>query len=225
MERKLIRHLLATALIVTFAFNSFAQVRIGSPYSRYGLGDINSGNSPFFLSMGGTAFGIRSSAFVNHANPASYTAFDTTSFVFEGGVYSQSSTIKSVSASQSSSYSSIGSILIGFPISKKIKASFGLLPYSSVGYKIADNKSLVISADSSTAVSNIYDGSGGINKAYFGFGFNVFKNLSFGVNADFLFGTIKRNSTSNLTDLLYANSYRRTTFVKVNDFNFNFGLQ
>jgi long-subunit fatty acid transport protein len=175
--------------------------------------------------MGGTAFGIRSSTFVNHSNPASYTSFDTTSFIFEGGIYTQSSTWRSVSASQSTSYSSIGTVLFGFPISKKLKASFGLMPYTSVGYKIADTKSLVISPDSTTTSTNIYDGSGGINKVYLGFGYSIFRNLSIGVNADFLFGTIRRNSTSNFPDLLYADSYRQTTSIKFNDFNFNFGLQ
>jgi hypothetical protein len=115
--------------------------------------------------------------------------------------------------------------LFGFPISRKIKASFGLMPYTTVGYKIADTKSLVISPDSTTTSTNIYDGSGGINNVYLGFGYSVFRNLSIGVNADFLFGTIRRNCTSNFPDLLYANSYRQTTSIKFNDFNFNFGLQ
>lgn len=177
------------------------------------------------MSMGGTSFAIHSSSFVNHSNPASYASFDTTSFVFEGGVYSQSSTMKTVSASQKSSFSSIGSVLFGFPISKRLKASFGLIPYSNVGYKISDTKQLPIFTDSTTTSNIVYDGSGGINKAYLGFGFNIAKGLSLGVNADFLFGTMKRNSTSNFPDLLYANSYRETTSIKFNDFNFNFGLQ
>ena len=177
--------------------------------------------------MGGTSFGIRSSGFVNHSNPASYTSFDTTSFVFEGGVYTQSTTLKTVSASQKSGYSSIGSVLFGLPITKRLKASFGLMPFSSVGYKIAENKTLAITtiADSTTSVNTIYDGSGGINKAYIGFGYYVTNNLSIGVNADYLFGTVRRNSTSNFPDLLYANSYRQTTSIKFSDFNFNFGLQ
>ena len=225
MERKIIRHLLATALIITCTFNSFAQVRIGSPYSRYGIGDLSKNNSPFFMSLGGTSIGIRSSSYVNHSNPASYTAFDTTSFLFEGGFYSQSVTQKTLSLSQQSSYSSIGSVLFGFPVTRRLKASFGLIPFSSVGYKIAEQKSLVVSPDSSLNVSNIYDGSGGINKAYLGFGYYISHNLSVGVNADFLFGTLRNNSLSNFPDLLYAQSYRQTTSIKVNDFNFNFGLQ
>jgi long-subunit fatty acid transport protein len=177
------------------------------------------------MALGGTSFGIRNSSFVNHSNPASYTSLDTTSFVFEGGVYTQSSTLKTVSLSQKTSYSSIGSVMFGFPISKRIKASFGLLPFSSVGYKIQDQKSLVISPDSTVSISNIYDGSGGINKVYMGFGVYISHNLSVGVNADFLFGTIRRNSTSYFPTLLNANSYRQTTMIKFNDFNFNFGLQ
>jgi len=177
------------------------------------------------MSLGGTSLGIRTSSFVNHSNPASYTAIDTTSFVFDGGVYAQSSTLKTTSASQTGGYSSLGSVLFGFPISKRIKASFGLMPFTNVGYKISDPRTITYSADSVIKVNNIYDGSGGINKAYLGFGYYISHNLSIGVNADFLFGTINRNSTSYYPDLTYANSYRQTTSIKVNDFNLNFGLQ
>ena len=176
------------------------------------------------MSLGGTSLGIRSSSYVNYSNPASYTSFDTTSFLFEGGFYSQSATLKTLTLSQKSSYSSIGSVLFGFPISRRLKASFGLIPYSSVGYKIAEQKTLAVS-DSSNIVSNVYDGSGGINKAYLGFGYYISHNLSIGVNAGFLFGTIRHNSISNFPELTYAQSYRQTTSMKINDFNFNFGLQ
>jgi len=177
------------------------------------------------MSLGGTSFAIRSSSYVNHSNPASYTAFDTTSFLFEGGFYTESTTLKTLSLSQKSSFSSIGSVLFGFPVTRRIKASFGLIPYSSVGYKIAEQKSLVVSPDSSNIVSNLYDGSGGLNKAYLGFGYYISHNLSLGVNADFLFGTIRHNSLSSFPELFYAQSYRQTTLIKISDFNFNFGLQ
>lgn len=177
------------------------------------------------MSLGGSAIGMRSSSSVNPWNPASYTDFDSTSFVFEGGVYSQSLTLKTLTASQKSSYSSIGTLLFGFPVSKKLKASFGLMPYSNVGYKIADTKNLVISPDSTTRVKNIYDGDGGINKVYFGMGYQLSKNFSVGVNADFLFGTINRNSSSNLIDDLYSISYLQNTSIKVHDFSYNIGMQ
>ena len=176
------------------------------------------------MSLGGTSFGIRSSAYVNHSNPASYTSIDTTSFLFEGGIYTQSATLKTLSASQKSTFSSIGPIAFGFPITRWAKASFGLMPYSNVGYKISEIKPLTLT-DTTTMVSNIYDGNGGINTAYLGIGVAISRNLSIGVNADFLFGTIRRNSTSYFSDLLYAQSYRESNMIKVNDFNFNFGMQ
>ena len=176
------------------------------------------------MSLGGASLGIRSSSYVNHSNPASYTSIDTMSFLFEGGIYTQSATLKTLTASQKSTFSSIGPISIGFPITRWIKASIGLMPYSNVGYKINEQKSLAV-GDTTTTISNIYDGSGGINTAYMGLGIAISRNLSIGVNADFLFGTIRRNSTSNFLDLLYAQSYRESNMIKINDFNFNFGLQ
>lgn len=177
------------------------------------------------MSLGGSAIGMRSSSFVNPWNPASYTAFDSTSFIFEGGLYSQSLTLKTVNESQNSSYSSIGTLLFGFPVTKRLKASFGLMPYSSVGYNVGENKSLVVSPDSSTRVKNIYAGDGGINKVYIGFGYQINKNLSIGANADFLFGTINRNSSSTLVDETYAMTYLQNSSIRVHDFSYNFGMQ
>lgn len=225
MERKNFRQLLATAIILTCSFSVFAQVRIGSPYSRFGIGDLSNINAPVFQSLGGSAIGMRSSSFVNPWNPASYTAFDSTSFIFEGGVYSQSLTLKTVNTSQNSGYSSIGTLLFGFPVTKHLKASFGLMPYSSVGYNIGESSSLVVSPDSSTHVKNVYAGDGGINKVYMGLGYQLSKNFSVGVNVDFLFGTINRNSTSNLPDDTYAMSYLQNTSIRVHDFSYNFGMQ
>lgn len=225
MERKTFRQLLATAIILTCSLSLFAQVRIGSPYSRYGVGDLSKNNSPAFMSLGGSAIGMRSSSSVDPWNPASYTAFDSTSFIFEGGLYGESSSLKTVSVSQTSNYSSIGTLLFGFPVTRRMKASFGLMPFSSVGYKVAENQSLVISPDSTTRVKNIYAGDGGINKVYFGLGYQISKNLSIGANAAFLFGTINRTSTSNLLDETYALSYMQNTSIRVHDFSYDFGMQ
>ena len=78
-------------LLVTFAP---AQIRIASPYSRFGLGDISGNNNAWNASMGEIGFGVRSPYHVNFDNPASYTAFDSVSFVFEGGFVSTFTTLK-----------------------------------------------------------------------------------------------------------------------------------
>ena len=62
-----------------------AQNNTNSPYTRYGYGqlaDQGSGNSK---GMGGIAYGLRDRYQINFANPASYTAVDSLTFLFDGG--------------------------------------------------------------------------------------------------------------------------------------------
>jgi hypothetical protein len=66
-----------------------------------------------------------------------------------------------------------------FPISKKIGASVGLLPFSSVGYEF-NNK---INNGSETRM-----GGGGLNVFYAGAAYTPFKGFSVGANVGYLFG-------------------------------------
>ncbi|HPK05596.1 MAG TPA: hypothetical protein PK908_06850, partial [Bacteroidales bacterium] len=60
--------LLVLALIAMFAGN--AQTRISSPYSRFGIGDLQLMNSPVIMGMGGSTVALNSPAIVNFNNPA-----------------------------------------------------------------------------------------------------------------------------------------------------------
>jgi hypothetical protein len=79
------------------------------------------------------------------------------------------------------------------PIAKWLYTSFGIMPYSGVGYTIQVRDS-VYSDYSSTAFSTTYDGSGGINQVYWGAAIKPIKNLSIGYNLYFRWGTFNRNS-------------------------------
>ena len=78
-----------TLLIFLFSLlvqsSLFSQVRLASPYSRYGIGDMSENNNSWNLALGGTSIALRSPSHVNYMNPASYIAFDSSSFLFEGG--------------------------------------------------------------------------------------------------------------------------------------------
>ena len=75
-----------SALFLILYCSLSAQTIITSPYSRYGVGDLTNNTNAWNFAMGGTAIGLRSPNHINLNNPASYTAFDSSSFVFEGGV-------------------------------------------------------------------------------------------------------------------------------------------
>jgi hypothetical protein len=81
------RLLLAFALLLPF-FVATAQVKISSPYSVFGIGNLYGVSSQMNMAIGGAATAFSSPYFINPANPASYMAFDSNSFVFDGAFQS-----------------------------------------------------------------------------------------------------------------------------------------
>ena len=65
----------------------------------------------------------------------------------------------------------------------KFGAGFGLLPYTSVGYKLQ-------SFNPEETLQYKYRGEGGINKVFLGFGYQLSNNLKIGVDASYNFGNI-----------------------------------
>jgi hypothetical protein len=111
----------------------FSQIRIVSPYSRFGIGDLSDNNNAWNLSMGQLGIGIRSPSHVNYANPASFSAFDSVSFVFEGGFSGEFVNLTSDVQNVNRNYASLGYLLFGMPVNRWWKTSLGLVPFSDVG--------------------------------------------------------------------------------------------
>lgn len=163
--------------------------RINSPYSMFGPGEIV-GNQYFRnLSLGGISQGFRSNVSVNHLNPASYTAIDSLSFVFEGTVFSHIYQQKMDDREQTTSASYMANLNFAFPIRRGWRMAAGLMPYSQTGYRISDYQQDEING----RINYFYEGRGGINKVFMGHGFSIFRGLSVGFNAAYLFGNITDN--------------------------------
>ncbi|MEA3477697.1 MAG: hypothetical protein U9R60_05925 [Bacteroidota bacterium] len=201
----------------------FSQVRISSPYSRYGVGLLRRGDYNIVLSsMGGISNAIQSPYYINFANPASYSGFDSTSFIFDAGVDTELTTLKSNDVSQQSMYGSLAHVLFGFPITRWCKVSMGVLPFSDVGYNIVQENH----SENIGRTLTQYEGTGGINQAYLGAGFSVTKHLSLGFNLIYYFGTMNRFRKVYFPDSLstYVNSNLENK-IKVSDLSVNFGAQ
>lgn len=198
-----------------------AQIRIASPYSRFGLGDLSINNNAWNFSMGQVGIAMRSPYHVNYLNPASYIAFDSTAFLFEGGFQAQFVTLSSNYQKVNRNYASLGYLLFGMPVTKWWRTSLGLVPYSDVGYSVLNYDEY----PNSGTVLRVYQGSGGINRFYWGNALKVVKGLSVGFNMSYLFGSMIRDATVYLPDSLYAMNFRILNYVTVNSLYFNFGLQ
>ncbi len=217
---KNLRYLSLPVLLLLVSY-THAQIRISSPYSRFGLGDITGNNNAWNASMGKIGYGVRSPYHVNFNNPASYTAFDSVSFVFEGGFVSDFVTLKSNVQSDSRNYTSLGYLLFGIPITRWWKTSIGLVPFSDVGY----NVSSIETAEGVVHIDRLYTGSGGINRFFWGNGFKIFKNLSIGINASYLFGTLNREAVAIFPDSIYFIDFKVDNNTRVNDLYFDYGVQ
>jgi hypothetical protein len=198
-----------------------AQTSNSSPYSRFGLGKLNANSNTLIMSLGGSSYAVRNPLFVNPYNPASYTSFDTTSFVFDAALQAKMMTLSTNTNSYKVNDASLAYITMGFPIFKWWKISLGLLPYSTVGYLIGSDSVI----ENLGNVRYGYTGSGGINKAYFGNGFKLSDHLSVGANFSYYFGTINRERTISYPDSSYYFSSKITHSAEIRNLVIDFGMQ
>lgn len=198
-----------------------SQSSLTSPYSHYGLGDLNNISNTRNRTMGITGVAQRGFYNVNPINPASYTSFDSLSFVFEAGMRSNFNTLKTVNISESASTAGLDFMYFGFPVARGIRMSFGLMPFSTIGYKILDEQT-----DPTVGkVDYYYEGDGGLNQYYLGTGIQLHKNLSIGVNAYYLAGTINRSRLLHFPDSAAMLNTRVRDIVNISDFSFSAGIQ
>ncbi|MBK7131707.1 MAG: hypothetical protein IPH69_02480 [Bacteroidales bacterium] len=84
MRNKLI--LLFSIFLISLTITSNGQKLVNSPYSRFNLGSIEPSGSFRSQGMGGISVSQRDNTSIYFSNPASYSSFDTISFIFDFGV-------------------------------------------------------------------------------------------------------------------------------------------
>lgn len=219
-------------IIVTITFfsgNVSAQGSVGSPYSRYSIGEVN--YSPLIRNnaMGGIGYTIISNNNVNFVNPAGIANIDTLTFIFDfgmnGGVRQYCSSEPKISLLKNDYQ--ISYVNFGFSAAKFWKIALGIAPYSNVGYNVSKQDSLFNVA----RIKRNYSGSGGVTRVYWTNAFKPFKkiDLKFGITASYLFGEINHESS-----MIFPNSpndvgsfydfYTKDIF-RISAFNFEVGLQ
>ena len=188
-----------TLLFFIFISESLIAQQSSSPYSRFGLGDLKSQFSPVFNSLGGGGFAINDSKIINPFSPATYSSFESNSFLFSTGLNNELVNIQSNDESKTLNNLSLSHITFGFPLTNKIGSSFGIIPYSSIGYSMQ-------SRDENYNADMLYNGDGGISKVYAGGSLELHKNLSVGANASYLFGGLNRRKKLEFDDETIFNS-------------------
>jgi len=198
-----------------------AQVNTGSPYSRFGLGELSKPGFAYNLALGGTGIGLRTNNQINYMNPASYSAIDTMSFLFDFGLQgSQTTYIQNSLESEMINYN-IHHIAVGFGITKNWKASIGVVPYSSVGYNIVRTELL---ADALFLNYN-YMGNGGLNRFFIGNSVRFFNHFSLGLNLGYIFGNLNYTNSIDFPATSNAANTVNETSLNIRDMIYDFGFQ
>lgn len=203
--------------LLFFTFSSgiiFSQISTNSPYSRFGLGNLNNSSSADQLGMGGSSVVYNNPDVINFNNPATYSSFKAKSFLFTTSLNSSASRFTTSNNIQYENNTSFSKIALGFPVNKYISVSSGLLPFSNVGYQLDYNDTENFLEDT-VSISSI--GNGGLSKYYLGASVKLHKTLSVGVNASYLFGGLIRNKTAdfNNSSIFNVSSVNRTNITGV----------
>lgn len=220
------RHTLCALLLTMVTGMAIAQNNTNSPYTRYGYGDLSEQSFGNSKAMGGIAFGLRDGGQINPLNPASYTAIDSLTFLFEGGVSLQNMNVSGGGVKLNTKNSSVDYLAMQFRLHPRIAMSIGLLPFSNVGYSVSDTHTATDPVTgNSTEYARNYSGDGGLHQLYGGLGVKLLKNFSLGVNVSYFWGDINRTRVVYYPSVSEAYNYNYQSVASISSYKLDFGAQ
>ncbi|MDP1802816.1 MAG: hypothetical protein Q8L81_15755 [Bacteroidota bacterium] len=171
---------------ITFSASFFtAQNNTFSPYSRYGLGDLNPTTFAHNSGMGGAYIALKPDSlmpiFINAGNPAAYSLIKLTCLEVGGSYINSKFTGNNSSLNKWSANFAYGAL--GFPIRSNGGACFGIMPYTNVGYDLQNT----IEEPGIGSVKYLFSGTGGLNKVFGGYGIMPFQNRLVNFRKEHLF--------------------------------------
>lgn len=207
--------LLGILFCMVFAYQATAQSGAVSPFSSAGLGERNFNGTQATRHMGGLDV-FTDSIHANLNNPASYGFLKVTTYSL--GIHYRNTNLASLTESANADDASLDYLAVSIPAGK-FGFGFGILPYSSVGYRIE-------TLDATTEGQNLlnrYEGEGGINQAFFSVGLPLTSFFSVGASAQYNFGNLFYRTGQFVQGV--DNGTLLTNQSSISGFNYQFSAQ
>lgn len=257
MKNKLARllFLITTAIWAPGIYNSLhAQqtANTSSPYSRFGVGELQYNSDARFMGMGGITQGLNDSTYINFENPASYTSVGRYT-LFSVGARASFTSLNTATKQANANSINFSHLFVSFPVvSRKWAMNVGIIPFSNEGYNFTQVTPLPPYGD----IKVNYQGSGGLTSATWGNAVTIFRQLknrsktvnpdtvsnvamrhimrdtmpevsrlSLGVNVSYMFGNLNSQSSAIFPDTTIAFNTRQIRTVRVDGINTQVGLQ
>jgi hypothetical protein len=208
------------AFILIFSLSAFVtsgQNNTNSPYSVFGIGELEYSGGGRNMGMGGSGIALRSEISLNGTNPASLTAIPQQSLATDLGINFKYTNLKNQYKSANVLNGNISWATLAFPINRMFAASISLNPKSSVGYTIYSTKNLE-GTDVSYPVT--YKGEGGLSEASVSLGASITKKFSIGLRSSVIWGKLIKttdetptgSSITRVDDTHYSGIYFKPGF-------------
>jgi hypothetical protein len=211
---------LKAALILLFVPLFLTAQNTNSPYSRFGYGQLEHQALGKTKGMGNVGIGMRDRNAINPLNPASYSALDTMTMLFDFGVNASMSTYREPNAFQGRPNGGLDYVAMKIPLKRWWGVAIGLQPFSKVGYGYSYQGTLT----NGTTYTEAFAGSGGMTTLFLGTSVALWKNLGVGINYKYYSGLISQSSGTAFSDNR-INSSSRSEYWHLNGSSLDVGLQ
>lgn len=165
-----------------------------TPYSLFGIGEIEKQGTSLNRGMGGIGIGVRDNRYINYLNPAAITARDTLAFMLDFGVSQKNFYSTDGKVESAFNTANMQNVMFTAPIKNKSAFIVGITPYSNIGYKFRENETNheIITKYGDIAYEKY--GTGSINQFFIGAATNIGDHFSVGAEMVYYFGTLTKNS-------------------------------
>jgi len=194
MLMKFIKQWLAVLPLSCVLAPAFSQ-NMNSPYSIYGIGDMDFRPYNRTSGMGGTGMAIRSSYYLVDNNPAAIAgltrSFFTVDAAFTGKTVRYSGTPINADNSNNKDFW-IKRLSLAVKINKFWASSVGFNQFSNVNYVLTGDKPV---NGTTGSYNTYYEGDGGLNEYYWTNSVQLGKRLSLGLKSSIIAGSINQTET------------------------------
>lgn len=170
-----------------------------SPYTMYGIGEVNTAGTLQMRTMGGAGVAMRQTGSINLLNPAGFSLVARKSFMLDFGMEGQNyynyQTVAGAEKKSAYNTFNIREFALLMPLYKSLGLGFSVTPYSSVGYRMTYDHTYDANDPIWGNVGRVnygYQGEGDVTEVKIGVGYELFKGFSIGVAAQYYWGDIDR---------------------------------
>lgn len=211
MNYKSMNRFLLVIVLHSIGGEIFSQ-NMNSPYSIYGIGDIDFRPYNRTSGMGHTGIALRSSYFMINNNPAAIAGLTRSFFMADAGLTGKIVNYKGdpINADNSSNKDFwIKRLAIAIKINKYWASSIGFNQFSNVNYNFFGTKSV---EGSTGDYVTYYEGDGGLNEYFWTNAVSLGKHFSLGLKSSIIAGSI------NQTETIADESLSSTISTKIQDY-------